>query len=142
MRKILLFLLPVLLPAFYCSAQCLFPVRLEIANLSPSIPNADRDPDENANAYYSPYVENFHPIGWSNDGKAAYLVWGESPESCHFGVLVYDVQKDTIAGKWFENMKDNTILDAKQVPLFWERDKDSILPLLKSFNIIWFRTSN
>ncbi|MBI3511306.1 MAG: hypothetical protein HY064_11625 [Bacteroidetes bacterium] len=116
-------------------SQCAFPKRVDIAKLSPSIPNSERDPDYNFAVYNSPYVENFHPIGWSPDGKAAYLVWGEHRSSCKFGVVVYDAMKDTLAGKWFENMDGTNLLDEKQVPAFWERDKDSIQPLLKKFHI-------
>ena len=129
---LILFLLPVLL-----AAQNAYPLpkRVAVDNISPSMPNSSRN-EENPQSLFQNYTANFHPIGWSNDGKAAYMIWSENEMESTFGVVVYDAVKDTIAGKWFENMGDNTYLEEEQIPAFWSRDKDSIVPLLERFHIV------
>lgn len=128
-----LFLL-LLAPAFAQTAYPL-PKRVAVDNIEPSMPNSSRN-EENPQSLFQNYTANFHPIGWSNDGKAAYMIWSENEMESTFGVVVYDAVKDTIAGKWFENMGDNIYLEEEQIPVFWSRDKDSIVPLLTRFHII------
>ena len=110
-----------------------FPQRQALAGRESSKPLQDRSDYE---YYNQPVVANFHPIGWSADGKAAYLFWTEGVKKAQMGVVVYDAVKDTIAGKWFDDFGDENRLLAEQVEVLWGRDKDSIFPLLKKFNIV------
>ncbi|HTL83066.1 MAG TPA: hypothetical protein VL651_15240, partial [Bacteroidia bacterium] len=113
-----------------------FPSLVQVGNLSPSIPNSERDLDENPAAFYSPYIENFHPIGWSADGKAAFLVWGEGTDNCHLGMRIYDAVKDTTIAVWNEDMSGSTILESEQIPAFWKRDADTIGKILHKYHIV------
>lgn len=134
MKKILLLLL--LSFALQTQAQWTFPPRVTVAYGTPSLPNAERNYEQDADAYFSSYVQNFHPIGWSNDGKAAFLVWGESEFMSHFRVIIYDATRDTIAAEWRKHFELEEWLSPAQAKLLWERDKDSIIPLLERFSII------
>lgn len=135
MKRLLFFIL--LIPGIVSAQNAWnFPQRVAIAGLSPSIPNQDRNIELDAAGYFSSYVENFHPIGWSQDGKAAYLTWSESEFYCHMGVIVYDAVHDSIAGKWFDDFGETNELTSEQIIVLWKRDKDSIQPLLKRFKII------
>lgn len=112
-----------------------FPARVPVERIEVSMPNSNRN-EEMPMSLLQDYTQSFHPIGWSADGKAAYLVWGELDASSTFGVVVYDAANDSVAGKWFENMGDNRFLEQDQIEAFWQRDKDSIVPLLERFKII------
>jgi hypothetical protein len=123
-----------LFPAFiHAQNYPAFPERKALAGREGSKPLQERSDYE---YYNQPVVANFHPIGWSADGKAAYLCWSEGLKKAQMGVIVYDAVKDTIAGKWFDDFGDENRLLAGQVVVLWGRDKDSIFPLLKKFNIV------
>ena len=132
-----IFLLNVLLLPLLVAGQTTYPLpkRVAIDNIAPSMPNSTRN-SENPQSLFQNYTANFHPIGWSDDGKAAYMIWSENEFEAMFGVVVYDAKNDSVAGKWFESMDDNPFLEEEQIPVFWNRDKDSIVPLLERFHII------
>lgn len=129
----LLLLLPLLLPA---QNQYTFPKRVALAGIEPSIPNQERNAELDPAGYFSAYVENFHPIGWSNDGKAAFLTWSEGEFSCHLGLVIYDAVKDSTIASWWDDFGDDNQLSSERVENLWKLEKDSLLPLLKRFHIV------
>ena len=113
-----------------------FPKRLTIGGLEASIPNQERNMELDPAGYFSAYVENFHPIGWSLDGKAAYLTWDEGEFYCHMGLVIYDAVHDSIAAIWFDNFGETNAITSEQIFALWKRDKDSLQPLLKHYKIV------
>ncbi|CAN5416271.1 hypothetical protein BH09BAC5_BH09BAC5_14000 [soil metagenome] len=86
--------------------------------------------------YNTPIITSFHPIGWSADGKAAYLTWSEGETGAKMGVIIFDAETNSIADSWFDNFGGEKYLTAEQVELLWKGDKDSILPLLNQYKIV------
>ncbi len=132
MKKIILLLL--LFPSFLRAQKYpAFPKRVALALQQANKPLQDRTDYEYFN---QPFVANFHPIGWSKDGKAAFLEWSEGEGSCYMRVIIYDAIKDTVAGSWSEDFGDENKMTIEQIQALWPRDKDSILPLLLKFQIV------
>jgi hypothetical protein len=135
MKKALLFL--ILFPSILQAQEpWTFPPRVTVAGEAPSLPNAKRNFEKDPDAYFSSYIQNFHPIGWSADGKAAFLLWGESEFMSRFSVIIYDAASDTVAAEWHNHFELGEWLSPEQAELLWKRSADSILPLLKRFRII------
>jgi hypothetical protein len=109
-----------------------FPERVLLANISPSKPIQERNESE----FRDSFVANFHPIGWSKDGKAAYLTWSEGEFYADMGVIIYDAVNDSIVASWFDDFGEEDRLTIEQVRLLWKSDKDSVLPLLNKYQIV------
>jgi hypothetical protein len=131
----------ILIPAFFscffsigfAQTTYTFPPRVEVSHIQTGMQNSERKDNED---FFQNYHESFHPIGWSENGKAAYLVWSEGEFGAHFGVVVYDVVSDSVAGSWFLEMGETADLHEDQVALLWKQHADSIYPLLRKHKIV------
>lgn len=110
----------------------LFPVpeRLVLNGIGESDPNEEETPAKLM-------TENFYPIGWSRDGKFAYLV--EPPDEacgCYFAeIVIQDLKTDKIVWKERYNSSDLEKPEEEDLDSFWPKKQKEYSAKLNEHDI-------